>query len=619
MCGIAGFCGEGTPEDLWAMTALLAHRGPDGENYHIDPDRPVFLGHRRLAVVDLVTGAQPMWSQRRDVGIVFNGEIYNHVELRRELESQGQVFLTEHSDTEVILLGYRQWGRDICRRLNGMFAFCILDRTRNCLFLARDRCGEKPLYYAPLSGGLAFASEIPALLRHPALSGEIDPVGLQKYFAYGYVPAPLSLYKGCCKLPAASWLECDIATGALHQGRYWNFAISPDPSLEDADENALAEELEQLLRNAVARRLVADVPVGIFLSGGIDSSSIVGNACRIISPDRVKTFTVGFTEPSYDESANARAVAAHFGSTHAERFLSMEDMGDAMPAILDRLGEPIVDPSILPTYFLCKFARESVTVALSGDGGDELFAGYAPFKALAPARLYDRVVPRHLHALLRRLVEVLPKSDGYFSLDFKLRRTLQGLGHPESRRNPVWMAPLDPDLFASVFDAPLPVDELYGEAIQAWDNADGDPINASLDFYTRFYLPENILTKTDRASMAVSLETRAVFLDNHILDFCARLPSRHKFAGNQGKIILRKALARLLPKDVLSRPKKGFGIPLPAWIRRQMPTAPDTVPTGMSLAGAQSLWRKHSQREEDHRLFLFGLYALNQALGASRR
>ncbi|WP_428249914.1 asparagine synthase (glutamine-hydrolyzing) [Ferrovibrio sp.] len=613
MCGITGFYGIGNINILQAMTDALAHRGPDGEGLYADNQHPVFLGHRRLSIIDIAAGAQPMWSHDRRYCIVFNGEIYNHAELRQELEARGHRFLSDHSDTEALLIGYREWGRAVCDRLNGMFAFCILDLERNCLFLARDRCGEKPLYYAKTAESFSFASELPALLLHPAIDTALDPVGLQKYFAYGYIPAPRTLYKGCSKLKAGGWLELDLATGNLQDGIYWDFRIAPDTALGNRTADSLAEELDGLIRQATARRLMADVPVGIFLSGGIDSSAILANACRIQNPALVKSFTVGFDEPSYDESANAEQVARYFGTDHAVRVLNMAAMGAEAPMVLDGLGEPIVDPSLLPTYFLSKFAREKVTVALTGDGGDELFAGYAPFKALRPGQLYTAVTPPWLHRGLRRLIDLMPVTGGYLSLDFKLRRSLQGLGHPASRRNPAWMAPLAPDLFEAVFLAPLDADTLYSEAMEAWDRAGGDMIDASLDFYTRFYLPENILTKTDRTSMAVSLETRAVFLDNDILAFCQRLPNRHKFAGNTGKVILRKALARLLPPDVLKRPKKGFGIPLLHWLRQYMHDQPPMAADGMSQAGVTRLWQEHMAGKRDHRLFLFGCYALQQA------
>ncbi|HEV2099377.1 MAG TPA: asparagine synthase (glutamine-hydrolyzing), partial [Stellaceae bacterium] len=387
MCGIAGFVGEGSRADLHAMTDALIHRGPDGEGFFIDDAAATFIGHRRLVIIDPAGGRQPMWNEDGRIGVVFNGEIYNHLELRSELERKGHLFRSDHSDTEALVHGYEEWGEGLPERLNGMFAFAVIDRVRGCLFLARDRFGEKPLYYAHRARLFAFASELGALARHPGIGACADLGALQKLFAYGYIPAPHAYYRGTRKLPGGHHLTFDIRSGSLTLKAYWRFRVEPDEALGERDEPRLIEELRHLLARAVERRLVSDVPLGLFLSGGVDSGSILALAARAVPAARLKTFTVGFTEPSFDESPIARELAGAFGTDHHERLLDLDAACALIPCVLGRLDEPLADPSILPTYLLSAFTREAVTVALSGDGGDELFAGYDPFGALAPARL----------------------------------------------------------------------------------------------------------------------------------------------------------------------------------------------------------------------------------------
>src|SRR4051812_19207879 len=378
MCGLAGFVGTGDRADLAAMSIAVAHRGPDGEGTLVDEEARVFLAHRRLAIIDLSGGDQPMWNEDGEVGVIFNGEIYNHMELRAELQRKGHVFRSTHSDTEVLVHGYEEWGAGLPERLNGMFAFVVYDRKRRRLFLARDRFGEKPLYYAVHRNLFAFASELGALIQHRGVKRDIDIVSLRKYFAYGYIPAPRSLYAHTAKVPGGHHLVFDIDSGTVKVQAYWKFALTPDASLRDEAEPQLVEELRHLLSQSVKRRLISDVPLGVFLSGGIDSSAALAMAVQYLDPSSIRTFTIGFTEPSFDESFHARRVAQAFGTDHHEEQLNLDVARDLVPQVLSRLGEPLGDASILPTYLLSRFTRRTVTVALSGDGGDELFAGYDP-------------------------------------------------------------------------------------------------------------------------------------------------------------------------------------------------------------------------------------------------
>lgn len=619
MCGIAGFWGSGDRADLVAMTNALAHRGPDGEGFHCDAAQRVYLGHRRLAIRDLIGGHQPMWNEDGTVAVVYNGEIYNHAELRAELVLRGHRFVTESSDTEVLVHGFEEWGDDLPRRLNGMFAFAIFDQKRRQLFLARDRFGEKPLYYAHDGQRLLFASELRGLLGHSDFAPGLSLTSLQKYFAYGYFPAPHTLYEGVRKLPGGCWLRLDVQTGQLRMQRYWQFLLTPDDSLTDADEPRLIEELRHLLFAAVQRRLVSDVPLGVFLSGGLDSSAVLAGMARTLPPASIRSFTIGFVEPSFDESPFARQMARFVGTTHREQILSIDTARELLPALLSKMDEPLGDASLLPTHLLSAFTRQHVTVALSGDGGDELFAGYDPFLALRPAGLYSQVMPKSVHTVLRQLAARLPISLGNMGIDFRLRRFLMGLSYDRSLWNPVWMSPLDPAALPDLFAKPLPVEEVYSEAIALWNREPSlSPLERSLEFFTNFYLQDDILHKVDRAAMLVSLETRAIFLDNDLVEFCRRLPTRFKLRHGQRKYLLRKALTGVLPKEILERKKKGFGIPLAAWLRRLSP-GPVTPIAGLDDRFMAQRWEAHRTGQEDQRLLLWCWLSLQKTLRKDER
>lgn len=611
MCGIAGFVGVGSRRDLERMTNALRHRGPDGHGYHVDADNRVFLGHRRLAIVDLDSGHQPMWNEDGQVGIVYNGEIYNHQELRAELVALGHRFASSHSDTEVLVHGYEQWGDELPLKLNGMFAFAIYDRPRRRLFLARDRFGEKPLYYSHRKNMFAFASELTALAKHDGVDKSIDVRAAQKLFGYGYVPSPNAMLAGSCKLPGGTSMSYDFGSDTVRLKEYWRFSIVPDDSLGDADEKRLVDELEFLIRQAANRRLMSDVPLGVFLSGGIDSSVVLASLAKDLPPERIGTFTIGFNEASFNESAQAAIVAGHIRSCHNLEILDFRTARDLIQVLLERLDEPLGDASLIPTYCLSSFTRRKVTVALSGDGGDELFAGYDPFLALKPAQLYSMLMPNGLHSGLRRLVELLPPSDRNMSLEFKLKRGLMGMSYRKEVRLPAWMAPLDTKDLAALFDEPLRPEELYSEALTLWESSpEKSDVDRSLEFFTRIYLQDNILTKVDRASMMCSLETRAVFLDNDVVDFCARLPSRFKLRGNTRKYLLKRVADRLLPAAIVNRKKKGFGMPLAKWLRT-VPASPPFAPIhGLRVNWAEQAFSDHRSHRKDYRFFLWNWLSL---------
>lgn len=615
MCGIAGFAGRGSRSDIVSMANALAHRGPDGEGFYLDPDCPVFLGHRRLAILDISGGAQPMWNEDETIAVVFNGEIYNHRLLREALIAQGHRFRSDHSDTEVLVHGYEEWGEELPGRLNGMFAFAIYDRVRKRFFLARDRFGEKPLFYATGRDFLGFASELQALACHPAVDRTLNQRALQKFFAYGYMPAPHTLFAGAYKLPGGCQLTYDIASGKAKTRRYWRFELRPDLDHPEADEDVLAEELRALLYQAAERRLISDVPLGLFLSGGIDSSAVLAGVAEHLPPERIKTFTIGFTEPSFDESEFAQTVATAFRTDHRLEVLNIEAARELISHVLSRLDEPLGDASILPTFLLSRFTRKHVTVALSGDGGDELFAGYDPFKALQPAHFYQRIVPQGLHRGVRKLAELLPVSSRNMSLNFKINRSLMGLSYRQALWNPVWLGPVEPDMMKHLFREPLSAEELYSEAIELWD-ADPklDLLGRTLAFFTNFYLQDDILMKADRAAMMNSLETRAVFLDNDLVDFCQRLPNHLKYRNGERKYLLKKAMRSVLPASVLTRRKKGFGIPLTKWLCEVPPSPPLEPIEGIMIDWVARQWREHRRGMADHRLFLWSWLSLQALL-----
>jgi len=613
MCGIAGFAGPGTMADLRRMNAAQASRGPDAENVYHDPARSVFLGHLRLSIIDIQGGAQPMWTPDGNLGIVFNGEIYNHQELRKELRKLGAVFVTDHSDTEVLLHAYLHWGDGFVDRLNGMWAFVIYDRSRRRLFASRDRFGKKPFYYIAGPGFFAFASELTAFAAHPKVSRNPSRAALRKYFAYGYIPAPHAYLEGASKLAGGCNLEFDLERRKLKVWRYWEFRLEPASSLPADPEREWGEQLRELLAAAVRRRLIADVPTGTFLSGGIDSSAVSALAARETGAGGLQTFSIGFEEASFDESAFSRRVADLIGSVHHHRVFSESAAREALPAIVARLDEPMGDSSLLPTSFLCKHARQHVTVALGGDGADELFAGYDPFLALRWADAYQRSVPRPVHRAIALLASRLPVSHGNMSMDFRLKRTLRGLDYRPALWCPVWMAPLAPGEIADLVREPVEADELYSEAIDAWDRCGPkDLASRVLEFYTKYYLQDDILAKVDRASMAHSLEVRAPFLDIELVDFVRRIPVEWKLRGGQTKALLKSALAPLLPRDILHRPKKGFGVPIGRWLRSGALQMPQRLPSGLDGNLLNEKAQAHRTGKSDERAFLWNAYLLEK-------
>ena len=619
MCGICGFIGAGSTDDLGRMSALLRHRGPDDSGTWSSATPPVQLASRRLSIVDLPGGHQPMVTVDGQLVIVFNGEIYNHRELRDELEKLGHKFQTDHSDTEVLLLGYREWGAELPEHLNGMWAFAIYDVSRGILFCSRDRFGEKPFYYARTKEAVVFASELTSLVRHPSVSKNVSGRALQKYFAYGYLPSPLSIYEGAIKLPAGCSLSVDVRSFECRVEKYWDLLLEPFATIPRKPEEEWGQRIRELLDRAIKRRLIADVPVGVFLSGGIDSSAVTALASRHIGDGKLKTFSVGFYEKTFDETSFGRRVSSKFKTDHQIETLSIDRAREVISDCLNRLDEPMGDSSLLPTYLVSGFARQQVTVALGGDGGDELFAGYDPFLALRRAELYRKVFPPSIHAAIKAVFDRLPVSHANMALDFKIKRTLRGLEYDPRLWLPMWMAPVDIPSLEELFSKSVDIEDLYSEAIEQWKTCpQTDLVDKTLQFYTKLYLQDDILVKVDRASMMHSLEVRSPFLDIELVNFVRRIPSAYKLRHGTTKYILKKALQGVLPRGILHRRKKGFGVPVGAWFtKNELAVANSALPSLHAHVIARKL-TAHRAGKSNESAFLWSVYVLEKWAAANQ-
>ncbi len=568
MCGIAGVLdiGERRPVDealLVRMRDSLRHRGPDGEGLHVEPG--IGLAHRRLSIIDVAGGQQPCYNEDGSVVVVYNGEIYNYRALVDELSARGHVFRT-HCDTEVLVHAWEEWGEASVERFNGMFAFALWDKNQKKAFLARDRLGIKPLFYAKLdSGEVLFGSELKALLVHPRLSRELDPQAVEEFFAYGYVPEPRTIFRQVRKLSPGHTLTLDYSD-RLEPRRYWD--VTFDASARGSDE-ALAEELAGRFRDAVSKRLMSEVPLGAFLSGGVDSSGVVAMMAGA-SDEPVNTCSIAFGESSFDESPYAAQVAERYQTNHQVEVVAADDFD-----LLDRLAsiydEPYADSSAMPTYRVCELARKRVTVALSGDGGDENFAGYRRYRW----HTYEEKMRSFLPASLRRplfgvLGSVYPKAD-WAPKVFRAKSTFQALARDSVEGYFHSVSILGDDLrgrlFSGAFQKQLDgynaIDVLQRHA----ENAPDEPLSRVQYLDLKTYLVGDILTKVDRASMAHSLEVRVPILDHELVEWAASLPPDKKLRGREGKYLFKRALEPHVPREVLYRPKMGFSVPLSSWFR----------------------------------------------------
>ncbi|MBM4301826.1 MAG: asparagine synthase (glutamine-hydrolyzing) [Deltaproteobacteria bacterium] len=607
MCGLCGMLQlNGAPVDqglLRRMTAVLSHRGPDDEGFLVE--NGLGLGFRRLSIIDLPGGRQPMSNEDQTVTVVFNGEIYNFVELRADLKQQGHVFRTS-SDTEVIVHGFEAWGDDVVHHLNGMFAFAVWDRRRQKLLLARDRLGIKPLFYTRKSDTLAFASEIKSLLLLPGFDPAVSDGGVFEYFSHHFIPGSGTIYQNIQKLTPGELLT--VADGEVKTRKYWRPAVTSDPerTLED-----WCRELRQRLREAVRLQLVADVPLGVFLSGGLDSSAVTA-AMAGLGAKEIRTFSVGFEAPKYDETRFAQLVSQHLGTVH-ETFRITAEATDLLPKLLWHLDEPLADATIIPTYLLSKATRRQVTVALSGEGGDELFGGYTHYQGMQLNRWLS-VLPlwcrRTLAATARHLPTWGSPRLGY--LEHRLERiaatSLLPLFEGYTRKVAFFSPEAQQRLFSPDFQrriADLPYLQHFWAVPQAYP--DLDPIAQANLADLSVFLPDSLLVKVDRMSMACSLEVRVPLLDHTLVEFALSIPMDLKVSGMHTKHLLREAVAPWLPQAIVNRPKRGFNPPVEFWLQhhlvdyaREYHLMETLAATGyFNLATVQEMAEAHIQGRRD--------------------
>lgn len=570
ICGVALYPSESRIDEsiLISMRDSLIHRGTDDSGLLID--RQIGLGHRRLSIIDLSTGAQPVHNEDSTIWVVFNGEIYNYRDIRSDLKKRGHKFYTR-SDTETLVHLYEEYGERMLDKINGMFAFCIWDRKGQEMFLARDRIGEKPLFYSFSKDAFIFASELKAILKYPSTSRVIDMLSLSKYLTYEYVPAPNSIFKYIKKLKPGHFMTYKVSSKEVIIKKYWDIPLLDD-AIAHKTEEEYAEELIELLRESVRLRLISDVPLGIFLSGGIDSSIITALATE--QSDRVQTFTVSFKEKSFDESGYAAEIAKGFNTVHHSEVLDVEKAYTLLPEIMNYLDEPLGDASVIPTFLLSRFTSKKVKATLGGDGGDELFAGYPTFQALKLIHYYD-IFPKELRNIIHKIAAKFPVSHKNISFDFKIKQLLRGAGVSPEIMFFLWMGSFNEsekrqlllsDVRESIKDE-NPFEDIFNYLKESNLHKN---LERALYLSMKLYLQDDILTKVDRTSMANSLEVRAPFLDYKFVEFAAKLPTVYKLNRLTTKYLLKKAFRDILPAKIIKRGKKGFGIPIAKWIHGDM-------------------------------------------------
>ena len=569
MCGICGaFSRLNNPmsldEIVRQMNSALIHRGPDDEGYYYDAN--IALGHRRLSIIDLSTGHQPISNEDKSIWIVFNGEIYNFQILRKQLEGVGHRFST-NTDTEVIVHCYERYGEECVKYLRGMFAFVIWDTRHRSLMLARDRVGKKPLFYAELNGKFLFASELQAFFKLSWVPKEVDHQAIDLYLSYGYIPAPFTAFKGIKKLPKASYLV--LQDGKIKIEQYWNLEYLPKLTISEED---ACEHIVELLKEAVKLRMISDVPLGAFLSGGIDSSAIVALMSQL-SDKPINTFSIGFEESAYNELDYARMVAQKFNTNHHEFIVHPEAL-DILPKLVRHYGEPYADSSVIPTFYVSFETSKYVRVALNGDGGDENFAGYERYFAHKMASIYQKI-PTTIRKIIEGGIFLLPGTADARSNVSNIKRFCEFANMPIHKRYIAWMRFINVDLKSSFYSpefiAKVNVFESENLVEKLFCQTQGlDVVDSAMSVNVNLCLPYDLMVKVDITSMMNSLEARSPFLDYHLMEFSAKLPSNYKLRGRIHKYILKKALKKVLPDDILIRRKRGFSIPIDSWFRGKL-------------------------------------------------
>lgn len=619
MCGIAGIFGKADKEPIYKMAQAIQHRGPDYQG--VDIVENIALAQARLAILDLrKEGNQPMWDDERTIAIVFNGEIYNYLELKKELGDKYR--FKSNSDTEVLIYLYKEHGRNMLNKIDGMFTFALYNINEKELFLAKDRMGKKPLYYTEIDRSFLFASELKSLVAHPSVSRQLNLEAVNQYLTFDYVPTPNTLMANVFKLEAASYMI--VKNGkVIKKEKYWhyNFDINTSLSLDES-----LNKLDTLLNEAVKKRLMADVPLGIFLSGGLDSSTVAYYAQKN-SSQKIKTFSIGFEDQSYDESNYALQVANHIDSDHYSEILTPKKAISLIEEIYPKMDEPFADASLIPTYYLSQITRKKVTVALGGDGSDELLAGYPTFISNKFKSLFHGTKSVSI-PIVKSLQSLLPISDKNISLDFKISQFLRGFSSNKNHTHQLWLGSFLEDEKKKLFrESTYPkdnslrlLDPIFEESI-----SDSD-LNRMIYYYCLTYLHDDILVKVDRASMLNSLEVRAPFLDTALIEFLNTLPTKYKLKGFTVKFILKKLMEDKIPKDIIKRPKKGFGIPLSKWLRQDLKPLCDELfseqminQTGIfNFEYIQQLRSEHDNFKKNNRKLIWNLLILQMNLSENK-
>ncbi len=613
MCGIAGYINynpavQANNNILEAMCRSIIHRGPDDQGLYCRDNAG--LGMRRLSIIDLTGGHQPIHNEDGSTWIVYNGETYNFLSLRKELQEYGHRFYT-NTDTEVLIHMYEQYGPDFAGRLEGMFAFCIWDSAKRQLLLGRDRLGQKPLFYAPAR--FIFGSEIKAILAHPGYAREIEPKSVAKYLFYGFVPTPHTIFKGICQLEPGHSLLLDTDKKRFSINRFFRLSFTPKSKLGEYEQKSTFVDL---FAESVKSQMVSDVPVGVFLSGGIDSSLVLAMLSQSVNPAEITAFSIGFNESQYNESMFAAQVAQKLGiKNHLIETLPVKKCLEILPEVLDSLDQPIADPSIIPTYLLSRFTGQHVKVALSGDGGDELFGGY-PKYSIHNLLAHLGFLPQNIRQKLGNSVQAHLKPQIRPFLGAKAQRFLDGLEFPPHIRNQAWIAPFLPQELAGLLKSPPA--GLFSEIADRMGDLGGDYadiVDETTYLDMSLIFTDMFLVKVDRASMANSLEVRCPFLDSRVIDFATHLPSEFKIKGLALKRLLRKTAEDFLPQEIVNRPKMGFGIPLAEWSRGELKPSilymlsREKVEEGgfFNYAGVEKLLAEHFSHKQNHSAKLWAL------------
>jgi len=615
MCGLIGCINLNlTNEEKNASLKILKHRGPDDQNFYENKTDKysLFFAHNRLEILDISDGKQPMTSSDGRYVVIFNGEIYNFKELRKELETAGHIFKSDHSDTEVLIHGYKQWGKNLSLHLNGMWAFAILDNKENKLFLSRDRFGEKPLFYYLSGNKFIFSSELSGITQFKQINFNLNILNLKKYCAHGYFPLTTTPYKNILKLSAGHNLLLDISSMKIKIEKYWDYSIEPDYSIS---ENEWKEKIFSLLENSVKQRLVADAPVGVFLSGGLDSS-IIACLAQNNSDKKLNTFAINFKEKSFNESKYSDFIAKKINSSHYQELIDPNNIENICNEYFTKIDEPISDSSLISYYLLCKFSQKKIKVALGGDASDELFAGYDTFKAIKFIKIMKILKQSEKNPLIKFFISKISSKNTNMNLKFKVDRLIRYDEKNLKTAHAKWLSPMTREEITEIFNEKTSDEELFSEAINLWQsNNYNNNIDKSLEFYTKIFLQDQILVKTDRLSMMHGLEVRSPFLDYDLVDTIRKIPSELKLNKTITKYILKKTFEQKLGKKFTNRKKMGFTAPLSKWFMNDSDT--QKLKSKM-LKPKQKLYnqklKEHRLGIKENRIYLWNLMNLDNFL-----